>query len=398
MTQVALTKRVLKPTREEIHQQVRDTIGLLGGIEKFVKKGEKVQIKPNIAGSYKAETGTLTNPFVVEAIVNLCEEAGAGEIVVGEGSAVGQDTFLAMEESGWMFLKEQGIRLLDLNKEEMIKVNVPDGIVFKELYISKPILDADVLINVPVLKTHLATVMTCCMKNLKGVLSYTGKKAMHFYGLEEGIVDLNSIVKARLSVVDAILCQEGLGPVAGTPLPLGIMMAGTDAVALDTVGAKIMGIESQEVNQLNLAGERGLGINDLEKIHILGDELEGCIHPFKLPVINAEFPQIDIDNVSACSGCNKPLMLSLKQMEAAGELELLKEKHKKIQITLGKQGSLALEGLNICFGNCQKPNKETCHLFVEGCSPAGWYFRDLIRQKYLGLEPLVDPGPIIYPE
>ncbi|QNB48092.1 DUF362 domain-containing protein [Thermanaerosceptrum fracticalcis] len=393
MSIVAITRGNLYPSREEIHRQVYRAIDLLGGINSFIKKGERVLIKPNVTEDHPADRGTTTDPYIVEALVGLCRQAGAGEIIIGEGAGVGKDSLECMEKTGWFMFTEKGIRLVDLNKEEKVKISIPNGLVFKELKIAKLALEVDAIINVPVLKTHVATLITCCLKNMKGVIPYESKKAMHFHGLHEGIVDLNTVIKPRLNVVDALVAQEGLGPVSGTPLPLGMIMAGADAAAVDTVGAHIMGVEVREVRHLVLAGEKGVGCNQLKEIKVVGEKLEDCVHPFVRPDLKLEFAGFKIISEKGCSGCNMQVMMTLKRMDAAGELDLLRKRYSKVNIIFG-QGDLTEEGLSILVGNCQKKNRAKGALFVEGCPPAGWYIRDAIRKELLGLETLVDPGPI----
>lgn len=390
MTEVAITRGKAHPGREEIHDQVKRTINLLGGINKYVRPSESILIKPNICADYPADQGATTEPFLVEAIADLCMEAGAREVIVGEGSGVGKDTLQCMESTGWSFLREKGIKLLDLNKDA-IPIKIKNGLVLKEVKVAKAVLEIDALINVPVLKTHAATLMTCCMKNLKGILSYSSKKSLHILGLEEGIVDLNSIIRPRLNVVDALTAQEGLGPVAGNPVFLGIIFAGNDAVAVDTVGATIMGVDPGEIKHLSLAGMANLGVNKIRNISIRGENLEDLIHPFKLPYIQEDFAGICIENSKACSGCTVQLMVTLKKMKVSGELDILLNRCGKVNIYIGPEAELQGDNKNICVGKCQTQNMYKCDLFLEGCPPASWHLRDLIRKKLLGMPVLVDP-------
>ena len=218
-----------------VDQAVRQAIADVGGISRYISLGASVLIKPNLVGARGWRTGTTTKPAVVEAIAHLAWEAGASDVVIGDGSAVGGDTNQVFQALGYNEAARRcSARLVDLNSDP-VDVELPTGVALKRIPISRTALQADVLINVPVMKTHSQTIVTLSLKNMKGVVHPLGKRKIHFSGLEQGIVDLNKALAAHLVVVDGTVGQEGLGPHAGDPVEMDLIIAGPNRVAVDSV-------------------------------------------------------------------------------------------------------------------------------------------------------------------
>jgi uncharacterized protein (DUF362 family) len=151
--------------------------------------------------------------------------------------------------------------------------------------IGRSVIEADVLINVPVLKTHRGTLLSACLKNIGvGCATREEKKRLHRLGIDEGLVDVFSLVKSGFNVVDGIVALEGDGPnlPPGKAKPLGLVIAGRDALAVDVVCATVMGLDLMKVKHLRLAYEKGLG-NWLDNIEITGEPLESVVTSFELP-------------------------------------------------------------------------------------------------------------------
>ncbi len=132
--------------------------------------------------------------------------------------------------------------------------------VAKEIKVAKRVLDADFLINVPTMKTHVATGVSLCLKNLKGVLPENEKRRSHFLGVNKFVTDLNSIVKPHLCVIDGTVAMEGDGPMQGTPVHLGVLVAGCDPVATDLIATRVMGLDPWEFKCFNYAKNRRMGV------------------------------------------------------------------------------------------------------------------------------------------
>jgi uncharacterized protein (DUF362 family) len=178
------------------------------------------------------------------------------------------------------------VELCDLNTAEPAIIEIRDGLVLKTFRTGKIVLDSDVIINIPVLKTHAETLVTLCLKNLAvGIAQKWEKKALHNVGLHESIVDVCTCVRTHFNVVDGIVGLEGDGPnlPGGKTKPVGIVLAGDQGLAVDAVSCRIMGIEPREVVHLRLAAERGLGTIDLDQIEVVGEPIEKVATPFERP-------------------------------------------------------------------------------------------------------------------
>lgn len=266
---------------DSIESAVTEAVESIGGLSTMVSEGDTVLIKPNFIREEPSFTGTTTNIEVVKAIVKLVKEAKAIPIV-GEASGNLYDTEAIYENIG---LREElgDVKILDLDRDEIVNVEIEGAKVLKEIGIAKTALEADFIISVPLLKTHMTTNTTIGLKNMMGTLPQREKWKMHMSGLHQALVDLNRIVKPDLVVVDGVVGMEGLGPTIGRPVEMNLVLAGRDAVAVDTVGSAVMGFALEEVEHLVLAGKDGLGVNDLDKIEIRGEKIEDVTRPFKKP-------------------------------------------------------------------------------------------------------------------
>lgn len=264
-----------------IEEAVTKAVNMIGGLSSIVSEKDTILIKPNFIREEPSFMGTTTNIEVVKAIVKLIKEAKAIPIV-GEASGNQYDTEAVFENLG---LREalKDVKILDLDQDEIVNVKIKGAKVLKEVGIAKTVLQADFIIGVPLLKTHMTTGVTIGMKNMMGVLPQREKWKMHMSGLHQALVDLNRLVKPNLVIVDGIVGMEGLGPTIGKPVQMNLILAGNDVVAVDTVGSAMMGFALQEVEHLVLAGKDNLGVNNLDEIEIRGEKIEDVSRPFKKP-------------------------------------------------------------------------------------------------------------------
>jgi len=272
----------------DVSESVEEAVELAGGLG--VKEGDVVVVKPNAKNPSPPGYGIITDPRVVEACVNLAFKQGAKKVKIADGAAYptgAYDTFAAFQASGMAEVaKRWDVDLVDLNSYDSLDVDVRDGYVLDWVRVGRSVMEADVVINVPVLKTHRGTLLSACLKNVGvGCATREEKKRLHRLGIDEGLVDVYSIVRPRLNVVDGIVALEGDGPnlPLGRSKPLGLIVAGSDGLAVDTVCAKIMGIDPKKVKHLRLAGEKGLGVMDLEEIEVKGESIESVATQFELP-------------------------------------------------------------------------------------------------------------------
>ena len=209
---------------------------------------------------------------------------------IAEGSAYptgAYDTMAAFQTCGIINIaKRWDVELIDLNSYDSLDLEVTNGLVMDRVRVGRIVIEADVVINIPVLKTHGGTLISVCLKNIGvGCATREEKKRLHRLGIDESLIDVYTLVHPTFNVVDGIVALEGDGPnlPPGEAKPLGLLIAGKDGLAVDAVCAKIMGIAPYDVKHLRLAKKQGLGILDLEKIKVRGECLEDVITTFKLP-------------------------------------------------------------------------------------------------------------------
>ncbi len=245
-------------------------ISAAGGIERFVKPGQKVLVKPNIGWDKKPEEGANTSPELVKRIVELCIKAGASEVRVFDNTC--NQWQACYGNSGIeTAVKDAGGKMLMANDESMFTtIDVPAGKVLKSTAVHQAWLDSDVIINVPVLKHHGGARMTAAMKNLMGVIH--DRRFYHSNDLHQCIADFTTISKKpTLNIVDAYNVMMRNGPRGVSVSDLvnrKMLLLSTDMVAIDTAAARIMEVDQQEISYIAKAAELGTGINALDKLRI----------------------------------------------------------------------------------------------------------------------------------
>ena len=300
---------------------VEEAVRLLGGIERFVEPGGSYLIKPNLFMKKSAEEGATTDMRVVLALAEMVRGSGATP-VVGECPAMAAYARPDIVFDGLgvrQLCEEAGVELMVLDRERPVRVECPRGVVLDELWFPEYALRCDGVINVPKLKTHVLTTLTCAVKNLFG-LQQGGSKAHHHVRTRNDperfshlLLDLYEVIRprVRLNVVDAVVGMEGEGPSSGDPILLGLILAGEDAVAVDLVAAAVMGWDPMEVGTNYLAAQkgRGLGPSSLDEVEVVGVPLDEAVKPFRRPSIHqdgrmfveARMP-IECDE-ERCAGC-----------------------------------------------------------------------------------------------
>jgi len=248
----------------------RRAVAALGGIERFVKPGANVIIKPNICNAYHGpEYASTTNPEVVAAIIGLCLGAGAKRVRVLD-FPFGGSAQASYETSGIAAaVKAAGGEMEMMNRLKFTKTAVPQGKILKSSNIYGDILDADTVINVPIAKTHGSATLTLGMKNLMGVIQ--DRNALHARGLHQCIADLNSAIKPQLTIVDAIRILAANGPTGGNlddVRQLDTIIASADVVAADAYATGLFGMKPADVKYIKLGAEMGLGTMDLDKVKV----------------------------------------------------------------------------------------------------------------------------------
>jgi uncharacterized protein (DUF362 family)/Pyruvate/2-oxoacid:ferredoxin oxidoreductase delta subunit len=266
---------------DEIKRVISSSIDLIGGLSNIVKKDDIVIVKPNLEAPRDSQTAATTSMVFIESLVELIREIGA-KPVIAEGPFMNYDAEAVFKITGVRELcKRMKVDFVNLNNAETIEVRVPGGKTHKKLRIPRIVIEADRIVNVPKLKTHHLTTLTCSMKNMKGVLPGRDKQLSHVRGLHQAIVDISKVVRSDLIVVDGLLAMEGMGPTFGDVVPLGLVIAGTNPVAVDTVCARIMGVSPSDIEHLRIA-LHDFSIRE-EDVKTVGLPLEEIKSKFKIP-------------------------------------------------------------------------------------------------------------------
>lgn len=363
---------------ESLANAVQHALDLLDSPLKDVGPSSSVVIKPNItADSSSWRQGIVTNPHLVRAIIEIVARRNPREILIAEAIAVGLDVKKAYSFLGYNKIAEDtGAHLIDLYDEEFVEIPVTSSNLHSTLQIAKRIVEADFLINVPVMKTHVAVGISVCMKNLMGTISREQKKKFHFFGIAESVVDLNSVIKPHLAIADGTVAGEGDGPMANEPVGFQTVLAGTDNRIVDTISARVMGFETAEIEILKICNDRWQTL-DVANIEILGEALGQTIRPFKHAAECVRPPEgVECTEGGACAACTGVLELALARVQQMDILEQLKP----LRIVCGPDSPPPGTGENVLVvGKCLSHLKESGN-FVPGCPPQVFLVTDELRE------------------
>ena len=321
-------------------------------VEKRIDPGVSVVIKPNLVVAKPASQGATTHPEIVEGIVLFLKDHGVKNVLIAEGSWLGEGTDRAFERCGYTALaKKYSLKLLDTKKDKVLK-KTACGLT---LGVCETIARAGFLINVPVLKGHCQTTLTCCLKNMKGCIPDSEKRRYHNIGLHQPIAALNTIIRPDLHVIDG-LCGDPTFEEGGKPVTANRILLGTDPVQLDSYGATLLGYDPAEIDYLRYAAEYGLGkfFDDTTSIR----ELQAENRPKTTATGQSDLVRRlakHIDEQNACSACYAALIFALHQSGTRH----LKE---KIKIGQGFRGKKCTgTGVGDCTAGCER--------YVPGCPP-----------------------------
>ncbi len=245
----------------------KEAIAAIGGIKRFISKGDVVIIKPNIGWDRSPEQAACTNPEVVKALVELCNEAEAKEIIVIDNTInPAQRTYA---RSGIAkAAKEAGAKTPYVNPHHLKKMAI-NGEWFKEWEVYTDFVEADKIINVPIAKTHSLSRLTMGMKNWLGAIG--GPRNQLHQAIDYAMIDLAHFFKPTITILDAYRILKRNGPQGGRLSDAELyktVVAGVDYLAVDAMGATFFGIKPEELPFLRLASEKGRGRIDLEKMNI----------------------------------------------------------------------------------------------------------------------------------
>lgn len=247
---------------------VQNAIDMLGGISRFVKKGNVVVVKPNIGWDRVPEQAATTNPEIVAEVVRLCLQAGASKVKVFDSTCNEARRCYNRSQIEKM-ASQAGADVSHIYQQKFQNTTIPQGKELKSWEFYRDALEADVFINVPIAKHHSLSRVTLGLKNIMGVIGGNrGKIHNHF---DVKIVDLNMVIKPQLTIIDAIRILMNNGPQGGNLNDVKVMntiIAGVDPVAVDAYGATLFGLKPAELGFLVEAKNRGLGTMDLNVLKI----------------------------------------------------------------------------------------------------------------------------------
>ncbi len=242
-------------------QAVRASVDSLGGIQNFVRRGDKVLIKVNICGGVPEIAATYTSKEVTGDVVDMVREAG-GEPMICDADMVWTKFWNNAKAEGWVeWAREKEVKLVNLSDTKIVYFDFGEGSVMQKERVSKEMIDADVIISVPAMKTHLMTGVTLGMKNMYGTLPEIDKAKYHKLGIDEVIYWINHAFTPNLTVIDGSIGGETIGPLSCDPVEFHTIVASSSVVTADAIAAQLMGFENprEEIDHINLAHERALG-------------------------------------------------------------------------------------------------------------------------------------------
>ncbi len=333
-------------------------LALLGGAARFAKRGDRVLIKPNFGVPRPPESAVITDPELVFALADLFLANGA-RVTIGESCVTGFElakVFEALDVPARA--AKRGIALVDLRRDRWVELAIPDSLVLTSVRVARSALEADLIVNVPKMKTHVETTVTLALKNIKGLLVGNEKARLHqldapvpdLNALEAAVADLNAVIPPTLNVIDGIVAMEGGGPMEGQPVAMGVLVAGDNRVAVDVVACDLMGIDPATVQHLSLAAKRGLGPATPAEVEVLGDDLAGLRRPFRRPDwLDFALPAVELLEAGACSGCAGGIRQALRGMRDHPAV-LSAERMVRVHVGAKVEGPAVADDLVV--GNC----------------------------------------------
>jgi uncharacterized protein (DUF362 family) len=239
---------------------------------------DKVLIKVNFIVDKTWDTGATTDPIVVEAIIKKLEALPV-KVYVVESDATMTNADKAFEATGMKDMcSRNGVEWLNLRYvKDKVELAVPNGEALKRITVPRLVTESAV-ISAAKLKTHVDTGVTLGMKNIFGLLPDKFKGKYHLKGISKVVVDINTVLRPALTVIDGFVGMKGQGPIDGTPVQMNLIIAGTDVVATDATACRVMGINPYEIKHIRKAFEKGLGKSEAQ---VLGEKLDTVTRAFK---------------------------------------------------------------------------------------------------------------------
>ena len=358
----------------DVQKMVDEALSLMGNVEKLIKPGSTVVIKPNAGHPAAPETSVNTSPEVISAAIKAIRRYGAKKIIMAEAAAVGQDTLKGFEVAGQKKAAEEAgideiIDIKRLTKDELTTVEVPNSKAIRKFQLPTFMLEADCVVGLPIFKTHLSMVYTGAVKAMKGVVDDRMHRKMHFVDLGEALMDLISVTTPTITIVDMIRPMEGLGPMTlGKPVEFGCIVAGRDCIAIDTVCCKMTGID-YTTTYLAKGAKRGIGVMDPDKIDIRGASIDSVYKKLDTPFLEGfkRYPEYNIYDDNACSSCMGIMAYVFEALKTQGKYD----ENAGISVVFGAKKELPTMARGkdlILVGKCLEKYRDQ-GVYCGGCPP-----------------------------
>jgi uncharacterized protein (DUF362 family) len=273
-----MTSKVAIVKGERGHEPIFKALDLID-YRKALAGHDTVLIKVNFICEATWDTGATTDPIVVEAIIKKISDLPV-KVYVVESDATMTNADKAYAATGMKEMCDRnGVEFLNLrHQEDKVTLKIPNGETMKSVKVPRIVAESAV-ISAAKLKTHMATTVTLGMKNMFGLLPDKFKGKFHAKGISNVVVDINTVLKPALTVIDGFVGMEGRGPSDGTPVKMDLIIAGTDVVATDATASRVMGIDPKGIKHIRRAHEKGLG--NIDDIEVIGEKIENVTRPFK---------------------------------------------------------------------------------------------------------------------
>jgi len=376
-------------------ESVSRAVGLCDGLAR-VKPGDRVFIKPNVVFWTKSvpfpKWGVITTTRVIEDVVRLLRDKGAGQITIGEGIVTSdfkdpETPAHAFETLGYNELKKRyGVEVINIFDRPFTEVNLGDGV---ELSFNQDILESDFVVDVPVMKTHAQTVVSLGIKNLKGTIDLKSRKRCHSADPERDlhfhVARLADKMPPTMVLIDGIYSNERGPAFDGTLRRTNLLIASADPLSADLVGARVMGFDGQEVPHLVHAARNRGRPHDLSDVEVVGQRIDDVSARFEwdfpyaedgsLPLPMAKrgvqglsYRKYDLSMCTYCSGINGVVLSAIMmawQGQPYDDVEILTGKF--MPPTPGKKHTILL---GKCIYQAHKDNPDIQHMIpVKGCPP-----------------------------
>lgn len=346
--------------------------------------------------------GVTTHPLVVSAAVDFLKEKGAKKVVIGESCLFGVDARKAFQANGMREISRKSrADLLDLDRFDPLEITIPDGRLLKKIKVPALLKDIDLIISVPVMKTHMHTQVSLSIKNMKGLLWRREKARLHHLrsskkitgrhkALDHAISEMATILSPHFSIIDGTVGMEGMGPSYGRPKKMGIVLVGRNPLSVDAVASRLMGFNPESISHLKLCSERRMGEIRLQNIIVQPADYLKWESPFEPPPsqFSIPYPDVMVYDEGSCSACLSTLIVFLKKYHSILTPYYLDDK--KIHIGIGKHLNRCPQG-TLLIGNCTSKKKKR-GIFIQGCPPVASHIaRTLVGETEGSVEHLDDP-------